>query len=137
MVMHWIDKATEMRRGGLRIVQIAEILGLPPAKVKDALEPKYSYAPAPLPLPLSPETPRERVRKVVLEICDRHGMKIDDVLGQSRKREIVAARRDIAIYLRGQGWSYSQIARYIGKADHTTIIALVRGGKGKRNRVSA
>lgn len=46
----------------------------------------------------------------------------DDVIGPSRKRNLVDFRRLCSYYLRSNGWTYSQIGIFLGNRDHATAI---------------
>lgn len=54
-----------------------------------------------------------------------YGVRKSDILGTSRSRELVQARREIWKHLREQGWSYPRIGRAFNR-DHTTILHGVR-----------
>lgn len=65
--------------------------------------------------------------------CRELGFYAFDVRGPCRARYLVDARIVIARELRAEPWkrSYPRIARALGRRNHTTAMALVRGGKRK------
>ena len=135
--MEWIDQAKMLRQGGMRVLQIAEILGLPPAKVREVVRPpapapyvrETSHAPAPLPA-YPYRTPSDKMMADIRSICAEHGVDWEDVRGHCRKRSLVFARRAICVYLRDvRGWSFPRIGLLLDGRDHTTIIHNVRMGR--------
>ena len=59
------------------------------------------------------------------EIAENHGMSLDDILGRSHKKEIVAARREVAFFLVCiMGKSYPEAGRVMNR-HHTTVMNLV------------
>lgn len=57
----------------------------------------------------------------------RHGLKMADLMGQSRKHAIAHVRQEAMSECREAGnWSYPQIGAFFGGRDHTTIIHGVR-----------
>jgi hypothetical protein len=135
--MQWIDQAKMLRRGGMRILQIAEIVGLPPTKVRDALAYKPEAVPevrgvgyAPAPLPEYPRTPSAKRLAWLHAICAEHGVEWEDVQSHCRKSHLIPARRACCAFLRDVwGMSYPQIGKLMGGRDHTTIIHNVRMGR--------
>jgi hypothetical protein len=55
-----------------------------------------------------------------------------EVFGPKRYPRLVHTRRIIAGGLRRMGASLTEIGRALGGRHHTTILSLLRGGKGKR-----
>jgi len=57
-----------------------------------------------------------------------------EVVGQKRYPRLVRARTILARELRGEPFRLSlpEIGRELGGRHHTTILSLLRGGKGKR-----
>lgn len=76
------------------------------------------------------ETPRARARKIASVATSMYGVTIDEVFGRSRRKSCVQARAHVARELRGMGWSYPRIARFLHR-DHTTILSLL--GRLARN----
>lgn len=54
--------------------------------------------------------------------CDRWGYQWASLVGRDRHRDKVEARQIMMKYLRDQGWSYTDIGRYMGGRDHATAI---------------
>ena len=55
---------------------------------------------------------------------------ISDILGTSRKQEVISERRRIVVFLRDdRGMTFSSIADVLNKKDHTTIMNLYKKGK--------
>jgi chromosomal replication initiation ATPase DnaA len=71
-------------------------------------------------------TPREKVLNEVDRIAFWHGVGIMDVMSHYRRRPVVAARRDCAVYLRSKGKSFPEIGRILQR-DHTTVMNLFYG----------
>lgn len=65
------------------------------------------------------------------------GVSPRDVRGPRKDRYLMVVRRKIAEELRAPPWSLSlpHIGRCLGGRDHTTILSMLRGGKGKANRL--
>lgn len=74
--------------------------------------------------------------RAALTICAAHHVSLAQVLGPHTYPAYVAARRDIALMLRGRGCSYPLIGRLLHR-DHATIQNLVKGKVqgGKRHVV--
>lgn len=76
--------------------------------------------------PLSLSVPKERLEDSTLrEVCEHHRLTEADIRGNSRRPEVVAARRDWWATLWASGWGFSQIARATGR-DHTSIMEAAR-----------
>jgi chromosomal replication initiation ATPase DnaA len=67
---------------------------------------------------------RRPARTIAVEIASRHGVRVQDMLGRSRQRHLVAPRTDLYVALRAQGWSYPAIGEFVGR-HYTTIIYAV------------
>ncbi len=66
---------------------------------------------------------RERHDKQIKKICSVHGISENRLWSRSRRTEAVRARRDLAKYLRAQGFSYPLIGLIMAK-NHTSIMNL-------------
>jgi hypothetical protein len=65
---------------------------------------------------------REAVRRIIKEVGEVHGLTKDQMLSDTRKREVVAARHELMYRIRHEiGMSFLEIGAYF-KRDHTTII---------------
>lgn len=63
--------------------------------------------------------------EAVQEICDDVGEDIEEVLGRSRASNVVAARQQVYLMIRqwpGRNYSYPEIARLLGRREHTAIM---------------
>jgi len=69
---------------------------------------------------------RESAQRIASAIARRHGLEVEELLNGGRYPHLVRARRDVAVALREQRWSYSAIGRFLNR-DHTSIMALVKG----------
>ena len=77
-----------------------------------------------------------RVRLYACIAAANHGTSIKRVMGESRTRADVEARWEIMRRLHDDGFSLSQIGRWI-KRDHSTVIhGLRRSGFGPRSEDS-
>jgi chromosomal replication initiation ATPase DnaA len=63
-------------------------------------------------------------RHVVAEIAERHGLTPAQVRGEWRYPDLMAARREIALRLRAEGFSYPAIGRALSRT-HATIITML------------
>lgn len=66
-------------------------------------------------------TPAVWERRVLEEAAAAFEVTVDELLGRSRGRQIVAARAAAAWVLNREGWSQPMIGRLLGGRDHTTI----------------
>lgn len=63
-------------------------------------------------------------RHVVAEVAERHGLTSAQVRGEWRYPDLMAARREIALRLRAEGFSYPAIGRALART-HATIITML------------
>ena len=76
-----------------------------------------------------PPQPRRYGKQIIAEVAKQHRVAVADILGQSRKAYIVAARREAMQRIRNElGYSYPQIGRIFDR-DHSSIIWACRGGR--------
>lgn len=62
-------------------------------------------------------------QKVIKKVAAFYDLKEDEILGHSRKKELVKPRQIIMYLLREElGYAYANIAEKLGQRDHTTII---------------
>jgi chromosomal replication initiation ATPase DnaA len=66
-------------------------------------------------------TPRERRRMIIAQVCDHHGVAVEEVMGRSRFKRICTARKEAYAMLREERLSYPTIGRMFGR-DHTTVV---------------
>lgn len=78
---------------------------------------------APLVQPSSPQ----RVRRIVMEVCEKHGVSPIEICSEHRSQRIVVARMEACYRLRKETtWSLPRIGKYLGGRDHTTVLHSVR-----------
>lgn len=63
-------------------------------------------------------------REGVKGIMHRYGETLDRLRTARRDKNLVDCRRQITIFLRARGWSYSRIGEFMQK-DHSSIVQLV------------
>lgn len=71
------------------------------------------------------------IRQIINEVAEKHGVTYEDIIGKSRKANIVAARHEAieAVHRARPKLSLNGIARHFGNRDHTTIFhALTKRG---------
>lgn len=64
--------------------------------------------------------------------CAARGYDVRRVRSQSRLQEHVWQRSRIAKVLRACGYSLPEIGRVLGGRHHTTVLSMLRGGKGTK-----
>jgi chromosomal replication initiation ATPase DnaA len=66
----------------------------------------------------------QTIRQIIANVASKHGLTHDDVVGKSRKANIIAARHEAIgeVYLARPHLSLKGIARHFGNKDHTTIF---------------
>lgn len=78
--------------------------------------------------PLPPSVPSVKTPiDIIADVAWRMGLKAADVIGPSRERRFIHARRVIASIFVHRGMSRPDAASRIGRTDHSTIINLLRG----------
>jgi chromosomal replication initiation ATPase DnaA len=65
-------------------------------------------------------TPRERTHADINAIAQEHGYTVEDILGPSRLKRLVAVRRLCILMFRDRGHSTPEIGRLMNRC-HTTI----------------
>lgn len=66
-------------------------------------------------------TPREKNLAEIDAIAELYGYTLEDILGKSKLKELVAVRRKCVVWLRGKGYSTTEIGRIMNR-DHSTIV---------------
>lgn len=69
-----------------------------------------------------------KVRRLIKSVCRREGINPSAVLGDRKDRFAAAPRATLAKALRGLGYSYPVIGRWLGR-DHSTVMTMVAGRK--------
>lgn len=71
-----------------------------------------------------------RIMALMATIAELHGLTPQQVRGPGKRSDGVAvARRQIAAALRAEGHSLPSIGRFLGGIHHTTVLAMLSGGK--------
>jgi chromosomal replication initiation ATPase DnaA len=65
-------------------------------------------------------TPREKNLALIDEVAQLHGYTVEDILGKSRLKKLVAIRQLCVFRLRDEGYSTTEIGRIMDR-DHSTI----------------
>lgn len=69
--------------------------------------------------------PRSKVRKLimdtVMDVSDRYGVSISDILGKSREQDYVEPRQEVYLVLWASGLSLKRIGQALSR-HHTTIL---------------
>lgn len=63
-------------------------------------------------------------------IASKHGYTVDDILGKSRMKSLVAVRRQCVVMLRNRGYSTTEIGRIMNR-DHSTIVHALQMSKAE------
>jgi chromosomal replication initiation ATPase DnaA len=58
---------------------------------------------------------------IIAQVCDRHGVAVEEVMGRSRFKRVCTARKEAYAMLREERLSYPTIGRMFGR-DHTTVV---------------
>ena len=66
-------------------------------------------------------TPRQKTHAAIAEIAKEHGYTLEDILGKSRLKRLVAVRRLCILMLRERGYSTTEIGRLLAR-HHSTIV---------------
>ena len=66
-------------------------------------------------------TPREKNLAEIDAIAELYGYTLEDILGKSKLKELVAVRRKCVVWLREKGYSTTEIGRIMNR-DHSTIV---------------
>jgi hypothetical protein len=119
----WAFQAAKLHVSGVRVHQIAERLGVPPARVQATFKRIRASSIAPAPLPRTPGlTPW---LDTVETICAAHGYTLAEVQGRNRERPLVAARAEVVEYLTYvRKWSSPRVGEFLNR-DHTSILWLL------------
>lgn len=67
-------------------------------------------------------TPRQKNLEAIDAIAQQYGYTVEDMLGKSRLKRVVAVRRLCILMLREKGYSTTEIGRVLGGRDHSTIV---------------
>lgn len=67
---------------------------------------------------------QNEIKQIITDVAKEHGLTHEDIIGKSRKANIVAARYEAieAVYRARPKLSLNGIARNFGNKDHTTIL---------------
>lgn len=65
--------------------------------------------------------------EVIARLCDAHGVDVKLMRSELRTRRLMQVRRHVARELRSMGLTMGEIARLIGRKEHSTVVYLLRG----------
>jgi len=114
--------------------------------VKPIIEPVVEEEPDPEPIieagpepvftvmwvdPLSNVPAPPEVKRMILDILEKHQMSWQEAVGRRKRKEHIAVRTDLYLMLLERGWSYPRIGRLCGKRDHTTVLHSVKTHRAK------
>lgn len=86
------------------------------------------------PLTVTAESRRERMRAILAEVADKHGVTPEAIQGRSCAREVSNARQEAMHRLYDLGWlSTPHIGRFLNR-DHSTVVY---GLKAHEARIAA
>lgn len=69
----------------------------------------------------------EKWKQIVLEVCKKHGITVQEIRKKCRQRKFTAPRREAAYRLYKETiLSMSQIANHLGYRDHSTVVYGIR-----------
>lgn len=80
-------------------------------------------------------TPRDYTLALIEDIARKHGVTVQEVRGQTRRRHIMLARCEAirAVAKARPSWSYPELGKFFGGRDHTTIMHhLDKSGRGRQ-----
>lgn len=83
-----------------------------------------------------PVTSHAMAMMIVGQVALTTGISIAEIVGSSRNKHVVRARREAARQLREAEFSYPEIGRALGGRHHTTCLALL-GQLGRQVQVAA
>jgi len=66
-------------------------------------------------------TPREKNLAEIDAIAELHGYTLEDILGRSKLKPLVEVRWKCVVWMRGKGYSTTEIGRIMNR-DHSTIV---------------
>jgi chromosomal replication initiation ATPase DnaA len=70
-------------------------------------------------------------QEAITAVAAEMGLRPGDIVSKRRYRELVQARHRVACMLHDAGWTTGRIGRELGGRDHSTIVSLLKGGKGR------
>ncbi len=79
---------------------------------------------------IEPIIRHQPLRKIVVTVCARHGISVEEFLGDCRRQNIVTARKEAIMLAAATGASSVQIGKAFNR-DHSTILYHI-GQEGKR-----
>lgn len=75
-------------------------------------------------------TPREKNLAEIDAIAELYGYTLEDILGKSKLKALVTVRRKCIVWLRGKGYSTTEIGRIMNR-DHSTIVHSLQKSKAE------
>ena len=80
---------------------------------------------------------------IIHEAADRHGVTVNEIVAPATRgvggrgdRVVQAARQDVAVELREQGWPLKRIGRLLGGRDHATVHNILKRAKARETASS-
>jgi chromosomal replication initiation ATPase DnaA len=77
-------------------------------------------------------SPEAGILEVVYAVADQTGVSINEILGDRRWANVVAARHLVYFIADREGYTLAAIGRAVGGRDHTTIIHGINAKKRRR-----
>lgn len=72
-------------------------------------------------------TPRDRRRRIVIEVAERHGLTPDALMQRNRTQKVAHARFEAMAMMRREfGDTFPKIGRFFGGMDHTAVMHGIR-----------
>lgn len=81
--------------------------------------------------PLTPEN-ATRLERIHGEVALRRGLKLSDLMKRDRRRDVSRARQECYALAADAGYTLTQIARYFGGYDHTSIVYGIKAHKARQ-----
>jgi len=72
-------------------------------------------------------TPRQKIHAAIDVIAQEHNYTVQDILGKSRLKRLVAVRRLCILMLRERNYSTTEIGRLLDRSHSTIVHALNKG----------
>lgn len=79
-------------------------------------------------------TPREKLHKMMEIVAEKYGATFGEIIGTTRAKYVVNARRAIVMILHESGMSANAIGRLMHR-DHTTILHAIKCAKQEREEL--
>lgn len=78
------------------------------------------------------ESPRLRkMREICNDVCLANDVSLDELKSRSQQRAIAWPRQDAMRLLAAAGYTTTEIGRYLGRRDHTTVMHGIRASEAR------